>query len=302
MTDALFDRLLLPVAEENDAAATCEAVRPYLESASEVVVVHVIEQTEGAPDKAPIGARTAQADEIFAIVRDQLTDADLGVRTDLRYGPDVVEEILDIAEEVDATAIGFTPRPGSRWIRLLSGGHADRLTTESDLPVLVFPHPEKETPKISETAETSTENATRRVLVPIDGSEAALSAVEHACSVYPRSDATVVHVRSAAAAGVYDSMTGDPSSDFNTEERRQKREVARLFEEAQSIADEYDVELTTLTLSGDVTNAILTCVEETGVDLIVMARRGRTGLKRRLLGGTTESVIRRSSVPVTVVR
>lgn len=296
----LFERVLVPIAEEEDAKATCEAVVPYLESAGEVVVVHVIEKTEGGPDKDPREARQEQAAEVFAIAREQLGDASYDVETELRYGPDIVDEIIDTAAAFDASVIGFTSRSGGRWIKLLSGNRANRLTTDTTRPVLVFPHPEEETPQIAD-ATGDTDGAGHHVFVPIDGSEHALSAVAHACSVYPDSDITCLYVHESASSDVYASMTGGHSSDVGDDQEWQ-REVIRIFEEAQSMADGHGVELETVTLPGAVSDAIVTCAEELDIDLLVMTSRGPEGLKQKLLGSTTETVVRRSPVPVTVVR
>lgn len=305
MAPSVFGRVVLPIAEETDADVTCEAVAPFLEPEADVIAVHVIETADGAPDTVPVDARRAQADAILTIVRERLAETGHDVQTELRYGTNVVDEILDAAEEFDATSVCFTPRPGSRWIKLLSGDHAYRLTTETELPVLVVPHPENRTPEIPAAADTSDVvdgTAGYRILVPIDGSEPSRKAVDHACSVYPESDVIALHVLETATAGVYDSMTSAPSTDFDANERRRKQEAARLFDEAREIADEHGVELSTMTLIGNVVNAIVTCTEERDVDLIVMASRGRSTLKQQLLGGITESTIRRSPVPVTVVR
>lgn len=305
MTTPLFERVLVPIAEEEDAKVTCEAVIPYLESSGEIVIVHVIEKAEGGPDKAPREARQEQAEEIFAIAREQLGDAGYDVETELRYGPDVVDEIIDAAAAFDASVIGFTPRPGGRWTRLLSGNRANRLTTDTTRPVLVLPHPEKETPQIADAAETATgdtDGAGHHVLVPIDGSEYALSAVSHACSVYPDSDVTCLYVHESASSDVYASMTGGQSSDIDDGDEEWRREVIRIFEEARAVADDHGVELETVTLPGPVSDSIVTCADELDADLLVMSSRGREGLKQKLLGSTTETVVRRSPVPVTVVR
>ena len=48
--------------------------------------------------------------------------------------------------------------------------------------------------------------------------------------------------------------------------------------------------------------AILEYAAENDADAIVMATHGRTGVERFLLGSVTERVVRRSPVPVLVVR
>lgn len=294
MSDRPFERLVVPIAEPGDAESTCESIDPYLESTSELVVVNVIEQTEGAPDKAPREAMVARAEKIFETVRDRLDGHDLEIRTDLRYGSDVVAEILAAADDAEATAVAFTPRPGNRWVRLLTGDNATRLATESDLPVIVLPHPDEDSPEVADASGAA--GGVHRVLVPVDGSDVAWNALEHACSVYPDSEVLVLHVRESSLGDEPASGAGDEAGSEDDPG------VDGLFAEARAIADEYGVDLTTETRSGDVADAILAVSDESDVDAIVVARHGRSGLKRRLFGSTTESIVYRSSVPVTIVR
>ncbi|HSM21733.1 MAG TPA: universal stress protein [Rubrivivax sp.] len=55
-------------------------------------------------------------------------------------------------------------------------------------------------------------------------------------------------------------------------------------------------------LVGDGWQDIVRRAAETGVDLIVIATHGKSGLERLLVGSTTERVLRHSQVPVLTVR
>lgn len=138
----LFDRLVLPIASEADATATCTAIRPYVDVRdTELVVVHVVEKNPGYPDNAPPCVMRERADRIVQLARDHFAAATLQISSEVRYGPNVVEEVFAAADAVDATAIGFVPRPGRRWTRILAGDVAYRLVTSSRRPIVVFPHP-----------------------------------------------------------------------------------------------------------------------------------------------------------------
>jgi nucleotide-binding universal stress UspA family protein len=144
MTDSLFSRVLLPVADDEDADATATAALPYVRAVDgDVVAVHVIEKAGGAPDKAGVEQREEFAEEVFEVVRDRFAAEDVAVETRIAYGTDVSETIFDVAREVDASAIVFTPRGGSRWIRLLTGDTALDLITDGDRPVIALPDPDE---------------------------------------------------------------------------------------------------------------------------------------------------------------
>ncbi|WP_458187487.1 universal stress protein [Haladaptatus sp. NG-WS-4] len=140
---SLFDRVVLPVASENDAESTCDAALEHVAAAGgRVFVVHVIEKGGGVPDKASVEQREERAEELFTAVRERCDDAGVSCETRLTYGTDVAEAIFDVADDVDATAIAFTPRGGRRWVKLLTGDVALSLISESSRPVVVLPDAE----------------------------------------------------------------------------------------------------------------------------------------------------------------
>lgn len=140
----LFERVFLPVASEQDAESTCRAAVDRIASTGgRIVAVHVVEKGGGAPDKASVEQREERADGIFAVIRECCDDAGVPVETKLAYGTDVAETIFDAADEADATAIAFTPRGGSRWVRLLTGDVTLSLVTRTNRPVVVLPDAEE---------------------------------------------------------------------------------------------------------------------------------------------------------------
>lgn len=143
MTEPLLERLVVPIANEDDMEATGRALSPHLsEETDRLVVVHVIEKAGGYMDKAPLEARQQQAERVFDIAVECFGDRP-GFETRLRYGTDLVGEILAVASEIDSTAIAFTPRDSNRLTRFLSGDAEHRLITESSCPVVAFPESEE---------------------------------------------------------------------------------------------------------------------------------------------------------------
>jgi nucleotide-binding universal stress UspA family protein len=139
-----------------------------------------------------------------------------------------------------------------------------------------------------------------RVLVPMDGSDQATDALEHALSEHADARITVLHVVDPARATCGAQAGIPPSSEewFEAEEAR----AEELFDEAREPAAEAAVEVETATEVGQPSRTIVAYAQEHDLDHVVIGSHGRKGLSRVLLGSVAELVVRRSPVPVTVVR
>lgn len=144
MTSTLLQRIVLPVASEADAKATAGAAAPYVESDTSVSVVHVVEKAGGAPDKASVEQREELGREITTLVADRLAEQTESVSTEILYGEDIVETVVEHAKEIDATAVAFLPRNAGLLTRLLSGQTTVSMVTDTDLPVIVLPEIEED--------------------------------------------------------------------------------------------------------------------------------------------------------------
>lgn len=140
MPASFFKRVVVPVANREDAEATMAALLPYIAGTdSTVIAVHVIEKAGGAPDKASVEQLEQRAEDILAIVAEAFGDTEGILETELRYGTDIASSIVGTAHDKDANAIVFTPRGGSRWRKLLTGDVTHNLVLSSDIPILVLP-------------------------------------------------------------------------------------------------------------------------------------------------------------------
>ncbi len=136
------------------------------------------------------------------------------------------------------------------------------------------------------------------VLVPLDDSDPARAAVEHAVSEYPGASITVLHVIDPNMATYGDGGVYAYESMIEIRENA----AEELFEEVGEIASDHDGELNAEIVVGHPAREIVDFADEHGSDHIVIGSHGRSGAGRILLGSVAERVTRRATVPVTIVR
>jgi len=138
------------------------------------------------------------------------------------------------------------------------------------------------------------------VLVPLDGSPQAWAALEYALDEHPDASVTLLSVINPMDAG-YSAETALPSAAEEWYESAKDAAEDR-FDEAAELAAERGVPIETVLDVGRPSATIVEYADEHDVDVIVMGSHGRKGVSRILLGSVAEAVVRRSPVPVTVVR
>ena len=131
------------------------------------------------------------------------------------------------------------------------------------------------------------------ILVGVDGSDESKRATRYALELGARVGASVTAVH-VVEQGALDLTRGaEEASDLRAER-------SALLEEVGAIADEVGHPVDDELLEGNPAERLAARASE-GADLVVLGRQGLSGVKRRLLGGTTEQLLHRSDVPVVVV-
>lgn len=140
---------------------------------------------------------------------------------------------------------------------------------------------------------------TQNILVPTDFSKGSELALDAARILAEQNEArvTLAHVLSVEPLAI-----GQLQQDT---ERNRELEVA-VHEHLDTLRDEHfgnveDVK-TVLVRGRHAAIAICELAEEQGIDMIVMATHGRTGLARLLIGSVAEGVTRHAPCPVLLLR
>lgn len=147
----------------------------------------------------------------------------------------------------------------------------------------------------------------KRILVPLDGSPRAESALAVAARVAHASDSPIVLLQVVSIPATSVPFTYGPDM------AQSPMYAQELIEMAQANAEKYLAEIAKLdtlaginvemeVIPGTAGMTIINTTSEEHIDLIVMCSHGETGFKRWALGSVAQHISRHSSVPVLVLR
>ncbi len=147
----------------------------------------------------------------------------------------------------------------------------------------------------------------KHIVVPLDGSELAETAIEPAINMARAFDAKVTFVRVATTPQLRASsfMTGLPdAADLYLSLQQQiLAEVEGYLEGVREDWQAAPVELESQMIEGaPVAERLLALIDTLDADLIVMNTHGRSGVSRWLLGSVAEQVVRGAEIPVLLLR
>ena len=139
-----------------------------------------------------------------------------------------------------------------------------------------------------------------KILFPTDFSECSLAAIEHVSSLAILYNAQI-HLLNVLEN---DPVLAFHAVDLHSETALRDPE-SRIREQMNVlIADNFKFyrNLTTAVRRGDASREIVRYADEEGIDLIIMATHGRSGLAHVVMGSVAERVVRRSFVPVLTIK
>jgi nucleotide-binding universal stress UspA family protein len=238
---------------------------------------------------------------------DQLS-ADTGrpVTMEVSDGHDVAFEILTGVSKRNAAVIVMATRAAGALGRTLRGSVADQIMRESPHPVVLVP------PRAAD--EGATKLLLRRVLIPLDGSSLATTALDMVLELERAHRLAYVLLEvvtsgfipllavPTAPAWPADMPIADAyerSPDL-VQTRRAAEQRLRVAADHLRSSGAASVEIRDL-VAEEPAGAIVGAAHDERVDFIAMTTRGSGGLKRLLLGSVAERVVRTSTVPVLLL-
>ena len=129
----------------------------------------------------------------------------------------------------------------------------------------------------------------KKILVPVDGSEPNKRAIDEAKNMAARLNSKVYLLHVVDVDYLLDHSVLNEL----------KSQRARILDEAVSNFEGIDLEKAIVL--GNPSEEIMRKADEEDIDLIIMAKRGLTGLQKYLIGSVTSKVVSHSKKPVLVL-
>lgn len=235
--------------------------------------IYAMTVLETNPEYETIGSNVFEKEEAEVMayletVRKKATAEGLECELIVRRGDAAYRQIVDEASARQADMIVIGRRGHTRLARLLMGEVASKVIGHAPCKVLVVPKAARIT--------------YRTLLVATDGSGHGTAASEEAVRIAKRCGSTLI-VLSAAHS--------------QDETAEAKKNVAAVVD----AAGKEGIPVQPVTPVGRAYDAILETAGGRGVDLIIMGTYGKTGLRKLLMGSSTEKVVGYSGCAVLIV-
>ena len=143
----------------------------------------------------------------------------------------------------------------------------------------------------------------KKILVPIDGSDCSLYAAKHAVKLAKDENAQLFCIHIIGSVPYYGYM-GSPAA-IEQYYKDLEEKARSWFDKVRAMTRNEGIpEPKTETFSGveSIIESIIDYAANKDVDLIVIGTRGRTGLKRLIMGSVANGVVQHAHCPVLLVR
>jgi len=139
-----------------------------------------------------------------------------------------------------------------------------------------------------------------KILIPVDGSELSLDAVQHALRLVREGlQASFVLANVQEPASLYEIVT---ARDFQVLQGVSEGAGAHLLESAEALCKAAGVACELEVASGDPAHTLIDIAERFGCDAVIMGARGRGAVRSALLGSVSQAMAHDSAIPVTIVK
>ncbi|MEX0682827.1 MAG: universal stress protein [Dehalococcoidia bacterium] len=295
----MFKKIVVPL----DGSETAETVIPFAaeiakHSGGELLFVTAVEQVgvwDATLNLQVMERESEVATEYLEQARKAAGADSQKVTTKLVEG-DAAEAVLAAVNEEKADLLAIATHGRSGLARWLFGSTATKLLEESKVPVLVI------RPKSGED-KGAPGPVIKKILVPLDGSEAAQSILPVVEGFAKAMGASIVLYHAVQPLFAYPGFEMAGAAAIGQVAEDLQEQAKQILTTAAQGVKSRGVEVTMVVNLDTAVEGIIRAADETGADLIAIATNGRGGVARAAFGSVADGVVRRcADVPCLVLR
>jgi len=216
---------------------------------------------------------------------DKLSQGDYEVTPVVGAGPGPVNDVISFCEEKEIDLIVITSHGASGWVKFFLGSNTEKILKMSRTKMLVLKAKENKIPEF------------KRILIPLDGSKRAESALPHALDIAPGGDAVITLV------GVSVAFKGHAfEGDMKLHVEPDRKKIQEYLDNQAEWLSNQGYSVSTVVRRGEPHEEVLEQAAEEDADLILMTSQGRTGFDFWRYGSVAERIVSQSDCSVLILK
>jgi len=143
----------------------------------------------------------------------------------------------------------------------------------------------------------------KKIMVPLDGSQVAECVMPHIETIAKKSAAKVELVSVIEPLEIptrgHIAISDDEIKQIDA---AGKREATKYLDQVSTRLTKAGIKVETVILSGNAADRLVRYAVNNGVDLIIMATHGRSGISKLFWGSVAEKILRAVDIPVLLIK
>lgn len=132
---SFFSKIMLPVADPEDARETCDLVIPIIKNRNAKAVARFIVLTK----KPTIAQQELIAKETPSIIDEEFKKSGIPITCKTDYSKDVIKAMIEETEKERGDAIVIRPRIANRLTKFFAADVLEKLIEKSNVPIVILP-------------------------------------------------------------------------------------------------------------------------------------------------------------------
>ena len=148
-----------------------------------------------------------------------------------------------------------------------------------------------------------------KILIGIDGSDSSFNAANYAIDLSKKFNSEIIilsivpsKVHHGDSSGVFGMVTQSYFNDYKKEAEKWFKEIINQVANEENFETDKKIKTDVITTPFSIAASLLNYAEERNVDLIIIGTRGKSGIKKMLLGSVASDVVTYSYCPVLVIK